>query len=459
MKINIIAVAKDEAAYIPLWVFHHLYFGFDEIEIILNRTSDNSERILKLMSINYPNVKYSKCDWIDLLNSNVSKNLQNIAYAQAYAQAKDSGFTHVFFIDIDEFWVSSDFRKKIKDFIKNFDADTSISFQWACELGLSEKFSLIQEKAKYVLKPHVKTLISCLANVEKIRVHCPSLMPESPHVLANGENFISSNKDPQICQQSSVGLMSAFLIHRMYRSELEYMSTLLRGNPQSNNLEFKKNRDGFHIDHKNKILLSFDSDSYAIYKKLYEDFCQFLKINEEIKIAEEYVLNRSIDAIRFVKSSIEVDLEGTKKILSGVNILGVVRSISEFQSKINPLGDNINNVFEEYCMKFENEIKVNAKKTIKISEIVQTLRASSPELLGQLPDQRLVAIIGAALAQVAAAVRDTEEGPVQVPRLGRFAVRQVLHKPEGKEAEVVKRVVFHPAPTAAMPLAQGVKSA
>lgn len=96
---------------------------------------------------------------------------------------------------------------------------------------------------------------------------------------------------------------------------------------------------------------------------------------------------------------------------------------------------------------------------MKIVEIVHALRASSPELLGQLPDQRLVAIIGAALAQVGAAVRDTEEGLVQVPRLGRFAVRQVLHKPEGKEAEVVKRVVFHPAPTAAVPLAPGAKSA
>lgn len=96
---------------------------------------------------------------------------------------------------------------------------------------------------------------------------------------------------------------------------------------------------------------------------------------------------------------------------------------------------------------------------MKIVEIVHALRASSPELLGQLPDQRLVAIIGAALAQVGAAVRDTEEGPVQVPRLGRFAVRQVLREVDGGEAEIIRRVVFHPAPAAAVPPALGAPSA
>lgn len=95
---------------------------------------------------------------------------------------------------------------------------------------------------------------------------------------------------------------------------------------------------------------------------------------------------------------------------------------------------------------------------MKIFEIVHALRTSSPELLGQLPDQRLVAIIGAALAQVAAAVRNTEEGLVQVPRLGRFAVRQVLREVEGGETETIKRVVFHPAPAAAVPLAPEAKS-
>lgn len=449
-KIKLVAVAKDEAAYIPLWVFHHLYFGFDEIEIILNRTNDNSENILKLISNNCPIVKYSKCDWIDLLNSNVSKNLQNIAYAKAYAEAKDSGFSHVFFIDIDEFWVPLDFRKKIQDFVGNFDVAVSVSFQWACELGLDEEFALIQEKGNYVLRPQVKTLISCDANVEQMRIHCPSLVSRSLHILADGNKFTPSNREPQVCHKDSVKLMDAFLIHRIYRSKREYMSTLLRGNPQNQNLEFKKNRDGFHKDHKDKILLSFDSEIFNLYKNLYDNFCESLKINKEIQVAKKYVMDKYVDAVKFVENSIRIDIEGTRKILSGVDIPEVLYFVNKYQYKKNSVDGNVHNIIDISRTNTEDNTKVNEKKSIKLIEVVQTLRATSPELLGQLPDQRLVAIIGAALAQVATAVRDTEEGVVQVPRLGRFAVRQVLREVEGGEAEIVKRVVFHPAPVPAV---------
>lgn len=458
-KIKLVAVAKDEAAYIPLWVFHHLHFGFDEIEIILNRTSDNSGKILELLSISHPNVKHSKCDWIDLLNSNVSRNLQNIAYAQAYTQAKDSGFTHVFFIDIDEFWVSLDFRKKIKDFLEIFDESASVSFQWACELGLGEGFALIQKEGSYILKPQVKTLVSCSAGVQQIRIHCPNLTPESLHLLANGDKFVPSHREPQLCHQSCVKLMDAFLIHRIYRSDFEYMATLLRGNPQSKNLEFKKNRDGFHADHEDKIILSFDSESYVSYKNSYRDFCKSSKISEEIEIAKKHVLDRSVDAVKFVEKSIEVDPEGTKKVLFGINISNILGLIDKFKSKINFIEGEVGGIFDDSYMKNESEIKLSDKKGIKLIEVVQTLRKTFPELIGQLPDQRLVAIIGAALAQVGAAVRDTEEGLVQVPRLGRFAVRQVLREVGGGETETIKRVVFHPAPAAAVPPAPGAPSA
>lgn len=37
---KIIAVAKDEGAYLAEWIFYHLYKGFDEIEVLINRTTD-----------------------------------------------------------------------------------------------------------------------------------------------------------------------------------------------------------------------------------------------------------------------------------------------------------------------------------------------------------------------------------------------------------------------------------
>jgi len=51
MKIKLIAVAKDEAAYIPEWVYHHLNFGFDSISIYTNNISDNTRDVIDKISL------------------------------------------------------------------------------------------------------------------------------------------------------------------------------------------------------------------------------------------------------------------------------------------------------------------------------------------------------------------------------------------------------------------------
>lgn len=62
IRIKIFAIAKDEAAYIPQWVHHHFYFGFDEIEIWLNNIEDNSIEVCKRLSNTYENFKYKVAD-------------------------------------------------------------------------------------------------------------------------------------------------------------------------------------------------------------------------------------------------------------------------------------------------------------------------------------------------------------------------------------------------------------
>ena len=43
-KIKLVAIAKNEAAYLPQWI-HHFLVGFNEIEIYINDTTDNSVAI------------------------------------------------------------------------------------------------------------------------------------------------------------------------------------------------------------------------------------------------------------------------------------------------------------------------------------------------------------------------------------------------------------------------------
>ena len=55
---RLVAIAKDEASYIADWIHHHLYFGFDQIHVYVNRTTDNTIAILKEITKRYTGVSF-----------------------------------------------------------------------------------------------------------------------------------------------------------------------------------------------------------------------------------------------------------------------------------------------------------------------------------------------------------------------------------------------------------------
>ena len=63
IRIKLAAIAKDEAAYIPLWVYHHLRFGFDSIDVWINASNDNSIKILeKIKEKNHIKINFFDAD-------------------------------------------------------------------------------------------------------------------------------------------------------------------------------------------------------------------------------------------------------------------------------------------------------------------------------------------------------------------------------------------------------------
>jgi cellulose synthase/poly-beta-1,6-N-acetylglucosamine synthase-like glycosyltransferase len=93
-KVLLAAIAKDEAAYLPEWIYYHLSIGIDEIVIYVNSTTDNTIQILDKLKENLP-VKYVIADGIEkiqntendqLIDTNfMSRNpLQSKAYANIY---------------------------------------------------------------------------------------------------------------------------------------------------------------------------------------------------------------------------------------------------------------------------------------------------------------------------------------------------------------------------------------
>jgi hypothetical protein len=91
LKVKLVAIAKDEAAYLPDWIFHHIYFGFDHISVYVNNTTDNTEKLKERLSLNTQ---------VSFLDGDKYFNHGNVApqisiYKAELKLSKKQGFTHV----------------------------------------------------------------------------------------------------------------------------------------------------------------------------------------------------------------------------------------------------------------------------------------------------------------------------------------------------------------------------
>lgn len=85
---------------------------------------------------------------------------------------------------------------------------------------------------------------------------------------------------------------------------------------------------------------------------------------------------------------------------------------------------------------------------MKALEIVELIKQSNPKLLGKTPDARAAKIITAALSQIGQQLNATTEGPLKIPSLGVFAIKQVEREKDGQTVTVKKVSFRSPKPKA-----------
>ncbi|WP_183135574.1 glycosyltransferase family 2 protein, partial [Pseudomonas savastanoi] len=91
-KIKLAAIAKNEGAYIPQWVFHHLKVGFDQIEIWINGTTDNSVKIIEEIGAHHPGKLVVRNADALLEECKIrSVNFQIETYAKVFEETRASG--------------------------------------------------------------------------------------------------------------------------------------------------------------------------------------------------------------------------------------------------------------------------------------------------------------------------------------------------------------------------------
>tara|TARA_Y100000296_G_scaffold76644_1_gene97450 strand:+ start:6711 stop:7853 length:1143 start_codon:yes stop_codon:yes gene_type:complete len=375
-KIKLVAIAKDEAAYLPEWIFHHLHFGFHEIEVLINRTSDNTEAVLSKIVCSYPQVSFRNVDWIDTTPPN--HFIQYIAYAESYNRAKsEPSLSHICFLDIDEFWIPEDFSSSISEVIEQASPFGTLSFHWLNVLNEKE-FSHLKREVHVQPAPTVKSVINLSSNVEKIQLHLPQLQKGTgQHVLANGKPFLHSPKERQRLQDKALNeRFPAYILHRMYRSELEYVSLLQRGRP-SDSFPFKRNRPGYIKKCKNERFIEFDERAFDVYMKSFDAFFSSIQLDSLLNIARENIKQRAKATVDMLNHQVDrltpSDVKDLARIFSGLREPSIRESIKKIKqssikdegtihvnNKASPITNNINGIIN----RFRRKLWTLAKRSI-----------------------------------------------------------------------------------------------
>jgi hypothetical protein len=320
IKVKLAAIAKDEAAYIPQWIHHHLKFGFHGIEIWLNNTTDNSVELLtELKKKHAPGtVEFRNAD--DLLQKCLSENLQfqQLAYSKIYHEAlTESDYTHILFLDLDEFWTPRNFSSTITEFILDTPECDAISFQWLIDTPnphlhiFSSPFSFNNTLQK---NRHVKTLTKLTSRMKELSVH-NHIIEDGIYRTADGENFPGNDRDTanksliptSLHRLMDSGAGTAFVLHQINRTPVDYLSSLLRGRGHKNDDNvFKVNRIGYILDNNSLPPTNFkvSLETIVAYQSSLDRYCQTIPLH--IEEARSFIVRRFRSAIQKIRDNPEL---------------------------------------------------------------------------------------------------------------------------------------------------------
>lgn len=330
--VRLIAIAKDEAAYLSEWVHHHLHFGFDQIAIILNGCTDNSRQLLERIAQHEPRLLVRDGDGLKAVCQLNGQNFQIAAYAQELALARqNSRVTHVMCLDIDEFWVTPGLQDTIHTYTDRYPQADSIAFAWHMEVPSNpEPFSpAIQERYPIQKNRHVKSLTKISDRLIDLGIH-NAIYNDGIYLVADGSNFI-----PNITNGATRAVLDqlqfidqitfidpAFIYHRLFRSQTEYLASLQRGRPNLD-VQLKDNRWGYRTDSPQTPVLTI-SHSKLDLEKLHQGYTNFIKqcnIKTLINEAHDHT-NLRANATRHAYQNPSHEVKQLTFIFAGISDLG-----------------------------------------------------------------------------------------------------------------------------------------
>ncbi len=382
IRTKIIAVAKDEGAYLAEWIFHHLYKGFDEIEILINRTTDDSREIVERISKCYPQVSYSNSDFIDWIPGTPSKKFQHLAYANALErtlQRSSNAITHIMFLDVDEFWIHEDLSMSISDYLAAMETDKGVSFSWLNEFPTSEAFQMLSSAFIGERSSLVKSIFPVSRGIKKVRPHQP-LLKNNQYINADGTRWEEKAGIPENSVKSVYS--PAFVYHRMYRSPMEYVSTLATGSMRGAEIPFKTNRHGLPRARKESLVtVVLEHEKWLSYESKRREFMEELDLEQLRLKSQKFVEERYLKSISYLSSFLSTHHKPLLKLFANVSCKEVEDAfIKHHDDLVSSYANNVEKI-RDLAISCEHYSLKEARRLMKIA---LKLRPEGPRIIEKL---------------------------------------------------------------------------
>jgi hypothetical protein len=335
-NVRLIAIAKDEAAYLPEWIFHHLSVGFDSVEVYVNNTSDNTWEL----SSHLASLKQVSFIDADPTFDEFPRYAQETVYKQAFVKAQNDKCTHIMFLDIDEFWISLDKHLSVKEFLTLHPHKNIFSFNWLCKFNELEFSSIYESEIVGRYMRQVKTLFSTSIEIEKIDVH-NVCAPKEKYYFSNGNewSFPHYHKNASHIKGPFFNptKQSIFVLHRMFRSELEYVSMLYRGNPNlKDKLDsvFKNNRHGYIGHLALQKAISFDVSYLTNFKNEFDLFLKGHGLESFMQEARRFVYERYKQTLSTIRQCDASEFDTLNRAMKNITQEEVRIEMDQYNQKI-----------------------------------------------------------------------------------------------------------------------------
>ena len=306
-KIKLVAIAKNEAAYLPQWIHHHFQVGFNEIEIYINDTTDNSVAICEKIKTNHPGLTFQIADQLRSEAIQQNSSFQISAYNQSLHQ--QGGATHLMALDLDEYLVAKNLDDNLQNLLRRQKTPDCLSFLWYSDhFNHKDAFTHpIQKKNTIHRMDHVKTVSKISGKIHSCSHHNFIYKKDDKIINLLGGTIIrlddrinaecnrSKLSKQQLNALSSEQTEPWFVLHCIYKSEPEYLASLCRGRGHNNDQRpLKVNRWGmapYPFYCQRPIEWRPDADQVERYQRSLNQFIQENDLEGELQQARNDILN------------------------------------------------------------------------------------------------------------------------------------------------------------------------